>query len=65
MVDATLPDLSGTATMVQKETDQVTKHLSDAGKIFKKISGTTLKELESNKELNLIISVLLFILSIV
>lgn len=55
-VDATLPDLSGTASMTAKETDEVTKHLSNAGKLFKEISGSILKEIEKNKELNLIIN---------
>jgi hypothetical protein len=56
MVDATLPDLSGTATMTAAETAEVTKRLSEAGKIFNKIAGSTLKEIESNKELNLVIN---------
>jgi len=56
MQDATLPDLSGTATMTAKETAEVTKKLSEAGKIFKKISSSTLKEIESDKELNLLIN---------
>ena len=55
-VDATLPDISGSATMTEKETAEVTKYLSNAGKIFKTVSGTTLKEIESNKELNLLIN---------
>jgi hypothetical protein len=57
MVDATMPDLSGTATLTAKETESVTKNLSNAGKLFKQIASSTLKELESNKELNLIINV--------
>jgi len=57
MQDATLPDLSGTATLTKKETDELNKNLSAAGKMFKKIAATTLKELESNKELNLVINV--------
>ena len=57
MVDATLPDLSGTATLTAKETEMVTKNLSAAGKIFKQISSSTLKEIEQNKELNTIINV--------
>ena len=57
MVDATLPDLSGTATLTSSETAELTKKLSDAGKIFKQISASTLKEIESNKELNTIINV--------
>ena len=56
MQDATLPDLSGTATMTAKETAEVTKKLSEAGKIFKKIAASTLKEIESDKELNLLIN---------
>jgi hypothetical protein len=57
MVDATLKDLSGTATLTAKDSLEVSKKLSDAGKIFKKISSGVLKEIESNKELNLIINV--------
>ena len=56
-VDANLPDLSGTATFTAKETAEVTKHLSMAGKTFKQISGNVLKEIEQNKELNLMINV--------
>jgi hypothetical protein len=57
MQDANLPDISGSATMTKDETAVVTKHLSDAGKMFRKISGSTLKELEDNKELNLVINI--------
>ena len=57
MQDATLPDLSGTATFTAKETETVTKKLSDAGKLFRQISSSVLKEIESNKELNLIINI--------
>ena len=57
MVDATLPDLSGTATLTKKETTTLSTNLSNAGKIFRKISAKTLKEIESNKELNLIINI--------
>ena len=56
MVDATLKDLSGTATLTAKDSLEVSKKLSDAGKIFKKISSGVLKEIEKNKELNLIIN---------
>jgi len=55
-VDAMLPDISGSATMTAKETEEVTKHLSIAGKIFKTVAGSTLKEIESNKELNLLLN---------
>ena len=57
MVDATLPDLSGTATLTAKETSALSTRLSMAGKIFRTISSKTLKEIESNKELNLIINI--------
>ena len=57
MVDATMPDLSGTATLTAKETESVTKNLSNAGKLFKQIASSTLKEIEQNKELNMIINV--------
>ena len=57
MVDATLSDLSGTATLTKKDTELLNGKLSAAGKLFKKISGSTLKELESNEELNLVINV--------
>ena len=48
--DATLRDLSGTATLTKKDTDEVTKALSNAGKIFKKIASSTLKQIEQNPD---------------
>jgi len=57
MVDATLPDLSGTATLTANETKQLNDKLSNAGKLFKQIQSGVLKEIESNKELNLIINI--------
>jgi hypothetical protein len=57
MIDANLQDLSGKAIMTASETAEVTKSLSNAGKVFNKIKASTLKELESEKELNLIINV--------
>ena len=57
MQDATLPDLSGTATLTKKETLEVTKHLSNAGKLFKKIASNTLKVIENDKELNAVINI--------
>ena len=57
MQDATLKDLSGTATLTQKDSLLVSKKLSEAGKIFQKIASNTLKQIESNKELNLVINV--------
>jgi len=57
MQDATMKDLSGTATLTKGDSLQLSSNLSNAGKIFKKIASTTLKELESNKELNLVINI--------
>lgn len=48
--DATIHDLSGKATLTTTDTAEVTSALSIAGKIFQKISGNTLKELESNPD---------------
>ena len=39
------------ATMTQKETEQVNEYLSEAGKLFNQISGTTLRTLEGNPTL--------------
>ena len=38
MDDATYKDVSGRATMTSKETAIVTKHLSNAGKTFRRIN---------------------------
>ena len=57
MQDATMKDLSGTATLTKDESLKLASNLSNAGKIFKKIAATTLKEIESNKELNLVINI--------
>jgi hypothetical protein len=48
--DAMLRDVSS-ATMNEKETEEVNKHLSTCGVLFNKISGTTLRQLESNQDL--------------
>ena len=48
--DAMLRDMTG-LTMSKKETDDVNKILSEAGKIFNQISGTTLRTLEAHSEL--------------
>ena len=50
MQDAMLRDLTK-ATMSADETDAVNDYLSTAGKIFNKISGTTLRQLEANPQL--------------
>jgi len=49
--DADYKDQSGTATLTDTETREVTEALSKAGKIFQKIAGTTLRQLQSNNEL--------------
>lgn len=48
--DAMLSDVQQ-ATMSKKETAVVTKHLSNAGKIFNKIAGNALRQLEAHPEL--------------
>ena len=57
MDDATLKDVSGTATLTASETSMLNSNLSNAGKIFQKIASKSLKEIEQNKELNLVINV--------
>lgn len=49
--DAELRDLSGTVTLTKEDTKEVTQALSDAGKIFRSIASSTLKEIEQNEEL--------------
>jgi hypothetical protein len=48
--DAMLRNVSG-ATMTKKETEQVNEYLSQIGKLFNQISGTTLRTLEGNPDL--------------
>jgi len=48
--DAMLTNASQ-ATMNEKETAEVTKHLSTAGFLFNKVAGSTLRELEKNQKL--------------
>ena len=49
--DAGVKNLSGTATLTAGETKEVTAAISEAGKIFQKISGSTLRELDANPDL--------------
>jgi hypothetical protein len=58
-VDAMYRDVSGTATMTEAETAEVTKILSNAGKIFNKLQRSTLDGLSENE--NLLIRVKAFI----
>jgi len=48
--DAFLTDLSGSATMTAKQTAAVDAALGEAGKLFGKISSSTLKQIEYNQE---------------
>jgi hypothetical protein len=52
--DAMLRDLTR-LTMNKKESDDVTEILSQAGKLFNEISGSTLRQLEADKELSSLI----------
>jgi hypothetical protein len=49
--DATYRDVTGTATMTQTETDQVTKVLSRAGTLFQTIKPTILNAFSNDEEL--------------
>lgn len=49
--DTYIRDLSGKATLTAQETETLTATLSKAGSIFQKISGSTLREIESNPTL--------------
>ena len=48
--DAMLRDMTR-FTMSKKDTEEVNAHLSNAGRIFNKISGSTLRTLEANQDL--------------
>ena len=48
--DAMLRDMTK-ATLSSRETESVNGHLSTAGKLFNRIAGTTLRELENNPQL--------------
>ena len=48
--DAMLRDMTQ-YTMSKKDTEEVNAYLSEAGKIFNQISGSTLRQLENNREL--------------
>ena len=52
--DAMLRDLTN-VTMSKSDTEEVNEYLSQAGKIFNKISGTTLRQLEQQEELQKLI----------
>jgi len=48
--DAMLRDLTN-ATLTKSETETINEYLSEIGKIFNRISGTTLRQLEANQSL--------------
>jgi hypothetical protein len=48
--DAMLRDMTG-YTMNARDTEEVNEYLQEAGRIFNKISGNTLKQLESSREI--------------
>jgi hypothetical protein len=52
---ANLPEMPN-ATLTKKQTDEITKHISNAGKLFQKIKSTTLKDVSTNKDINLYIN---------
>lgn len=52
--DAMLRDMTK-FTMTEKDTEEVNDYLSQAGKIFNQINGTTLRSLEANPELSRLI----------
>ena len=52
--DAMLRDMTN-ITMSKRDTEEVNEYLSQAGKIFNKISGTTLRQLEQTEELQKLI----------
>lgn len=49
--DATYRDVSGSATMTEKETSSVTRLLSQAGKVFRGIDSKTLNGIANNEEI--------------
>tara|TARA_B110000908_G_scaffold108086_1_gene126975 strand:- start:1 stop:1230 length:1230 start_codon:yes stop_codon:yes gene_type:complete len=53
---ANFPDISGLATLSKKETDEITKHISNAGKHFQKISSSILADVSNDKDINLFIN---------
>ena len=53
--DAMFQDVSGSATFTQKETDYITKYLSQAGKVFRALHAPTLNGISKNEELLLLV----------
>ena len=53
---ANFPAISGLATLTKKETDEITTHISNAGKLFQKIASSTLNDVATNPDINLFIN---------
>ena len=53
--DAMFTDVSGSATFTKKETDYITKYLSQAGKVFRALHAPTLNGISENEELLLLV----------
>ena len=53
--DAMFNDVSGKATFTEKQTDYITKLLSDAGKVFRTLHAPTLNGISENEELLLLV----------
>ena len=51
-VDAVFEDKSGSASMTQAETEELTSILSNAGSVFRTVKKNVLEELNANEELN-------------
>jgi len=52
-ISADVEDLSGTVSMTASETADVDKSISAAGKLFQKISGSFLRKLEKNEDMQI------------
>ena len=51
--DAEYEDVSGSATMTEKETDQITRILSGAGRLFRQLNPAILKFIQNHKDVNI------------
>tara|TARA_Y100000034_G_C6883505_1_gene405281 strand:- start:23 stop:1261 length:1239 start_codon:yes stop_codon:yes gene_type:complete len=51
--DAEYEDVGGSATMTEKETDQITRILSGAGRLFRQLNPAILKFIQNHKNVNI------------
>jgi len=51
--DAEYEDVSGSATMTEKETDQITRILSGAGRLFRQLNPAILKFIQNHKDVKI------------